>query len=108
MTLATATRRQRPPDRAPPPTDGPLSGAPLGIDNASSANARSLADWNRSSGFFSRQRWTTRSSAGGIAGVAADSGGGSSLRMADSVSAALSRSNARRPEIISYITQPNE
>ena len=29
-------------------------------DNASSANARSLADWNRAAGFFSRHRSTSR------------------------------------------------
>src|SRR5579862_6521580 len=34
-------------------------------DNASSANARSDADWKRCSGFFSRQRCTTRCNAGG-------------------------------------------
>src|SRR5207249_1393166 len=34
-------------------------------DSASSAKPRSRADWNRSSGLFSRQRRTIRSSAGG-------------------------------------------
>ena len=49
----------------------------------------------------------TRSRAGGTATLIPETGGGSSFRMADSVSAVLSRWNARRPETSSYITQPN-
>src|SRR3712207_8490123 len=40
----------------------PISSAPAESD--SRLKARSRADWKRSSGFFSRQRRTTRSSAG--------------------------------------------
>src|SRR5215472_3717695 len=44
-------------------------------DNASNANARSDADWNRCAGFFSRQRCTTRGSAEGMAGTICEMAG---------------------------------
>ncbi len=72
----------------------PRSGEPRGAavtepesDSASSANARSEADWKRCSGFFSRQRWTTLCSPGGASGTSCETPGGSSFRMAVIVSA---------------------
>src|SRR5450755_1418129 len=59
----------------------------LDSDEASSENAKSDADWNRCSGFFSRQRCTTRSSPGGAPGTICKMPGGSSFRMAVIVSA---------------------
>src|SRR5208283_819010 len=56
-------------------------------DKASSAKAKSEADWKRCSGFFSRQRWTTRCRAGGRFVVTCEIAGGSSFRMAVIVSA---------------------
>src|SRR4029077_2356531 len=64
-------------------------------------NARSRADWKRSSGFFSRQWSTIRLSAGVILGLEASKSAGSSLRMALAVSAGVGPSKARRPENIS-------
>ena len=68
---------------------------------ASRWKARSRADWKRASGDFSRQRTTTRSSAGGMVGLPWESQGGSSRRMACSVSTALSRRKGAAPVIIS-------
>src|SRR5271169_1836367 len=59
---------------------------PPDCDSASRANAKSDADWKRCSGFFSRQRWTTRCSAGGIFAVTCEIPGGSSFRIAVIVS----------------------
>ena len=61
----------------------------------------SRADWNRSSGLFSRLWRTTRSSAGEIFWFVAESSAGSSRRIADIVSAAESPWNALLPESIS-------
>src|SRR5260221_12876212 len=47
------------------------------VDSVSSANARSLADWNRRSGDFSRQRLTIRSRPAGIDSRAVSRSGGS-------------------------------
>src|SRR5690348_1640644 len=61
-------------------------------DRFSNAKATSLALWNRSAGFFSRQWSITRTTPGGTAAdVDDDSSGGSSRRIAVSVSAAVSR-----------------
>jgi hypothetical protein len=76
-------------------------------DKASSANARSLAVWNRAAGLFSRQRSTMRRRAGGIARPVPPRSGGSSLRIAVIVSAGVSRRNARRPDRSSYKTTPS-
>ena len=65
------------------------------------SNATSRADWKRSSGFFSRQCRTIRSSAGGSGWPPSAAGAGSSLRIAFIVSTAESPSNARRPVSIS-------
>src|SRR5271166_3394804 len=46
-------------------------------DRASRANAKSDADWNLCSGFFSRQRLTTRCIAGGIFAATCEMLGGS-------------------------------
>ena len=69
--------------------------------SASSAKARSFADWKRCSGCFSRQRRTMRSSPGETGVVISLSSGGSSFRIAVIVSAAVSWRKARLPEIIS-------
>jgi hypothetical protein len=63
-------------------------------DSASKAKPRSRADWNRSRGFFSRQRRTIRSSDGDTGRPLRVNSGGSSLRMAFMVSTLLSRLNA--------------
>src|SRR5215471_6985472 len=65
-------------------------GIAIGVapDKASIANARSLAEWNRSSGFFSRQCRNTRSRAGARFLLLSERSGGSSLRIALIVSAA--------------------
>ena len=60
-------------------------------ESASSANATSRADWNRSTGFFSRQCRMMRSIAGDMAARVPVISGGSSLRTAVIVSAAVSR-----------------
>jgi len=65
------------------------------------ANARSLADWNRRSGFFSRQRRMMRSSPGDTCPPEADNSDTSSFRMAFMVSTEDSPLNARLPETIS-------
>src|SRR5262245_8613762 len=77
------------------------------VESVSSANARSFADWNRSSGDFSRHRRTMRSRLGGIASRAVSSSGGSFVRIADMLSAAVSPAKARAPLSISYSTAPN-
>jgi hypothetical protein len=68
---------------------------------ADKSKARSWAEWKRCSGFFSRQWRTMRSSAGEMSPFAAERSGGSSLRIADIVSAEESRRKARLPESIS-------
>src|SRR6516225_2673251 len=55
--------------------------------NASSAKAKSCAEWKRCSGSFSRQRWTTRCIPGGVAGASCEMDEGSSFRIAAMVSA---------------------
>ena len=67
----------------------------------SSAKARSWASRNRSPGFFSRQCWTIRCSAGEGAEPEAEISGGSSFRMAAMLSAVVSRLKACRPVSIS-------
>ena len=66
----------------------------------------SRADWKRSSGRFSRQRFTTRSSPGETSGFA--SSGDSSLRIAVIISTVLPPVNGCFPESISWNTAPNE
>ena len=92
------TVRTLPPAAA---TVGPLS--PWSV---SKANPRSRADWKRCSGFFSRQRCTIRSSAGGVAGAICEMPGGSSFRMAVIVSVDVGLRNARLPVSISYKIAP--
>src|SRR3954451_20836539 len=70
-------------------------------DKASSAKARSLAEWKRSSRFFSRQRRTTRSRPELTELLVSERSGGSSRRIALIVSAIESRWNAFRPDSIS-------
>ena len=65
------------------------------------AKARSRADWNRCSGFFSRQRRTIRSSPGATSGRSPAMSAGSSFRIALIVSTAEPPRKARRPESIS-------
>jgi hypothetical protein len=67
---------------------------PLG---ASIANARSLADWNRRSTFFSRHRPRIRCSPIGPCHPVSFSSGGSSRKIAAIVSATVSRLKARLP-----------
>jgi len=83
--------------RATFPEDAAIAGVEAS-DNARRSNARSCAEWNRSSGFFSRQWRITRSRPGWTFLFVAERSGGSSRRMADIVSAAVSRWNAREPE----------
>jgi hypothetical protein len=61
---------------------------------ASSANDKSRADWNRSSGCFSRQRRTTFSVAGPAVLLIRGRSAGSAFRIALTVSAGVSRTNA--------------
>jgi hypothetical protein len=61
----------------------------------------SRADWKRSPGFFSKQCCTMRCSAGDTPEPLAAISGGSSLRIAVMLSAAVSRANARDPVSIS-------
>ena len=82
----------------------PVAAVSAGVDASDSArrsNARSCAEWNLSSGFFSRQWRITRSSPGCTFLFVAERSGGSSRRIADMVSAAVSRWNAREPDSIS-------
>ena len=90
------------------PGYGPGSGAPApgggrGVRGAPaidcSARARSWAEWKRSSGRFSRQRSTTRSSASGSPRPFKASG--SSRRIAVWVSTPVLRRNGCRPDTIS-------
>ena len=83
--------------------EAPLASVP---ESALSAKERSRADWKRCSGFFSRQRRTMRSSAGGSGRPGSDNSGGSSFKTAVMVSAGVSRRKARTPESISYSTAP--
>jgi hypothetical protein len=76
----------------------PLADVPDPLDSASNANAKSRADWKRSSGFFSRQCRTTRSSAGGSGRPVVTISGGSSVRMAFIVCTAVSPMNGRAPD----------
>ena len=69
--------------------------------SVSRLNARSRADWKRCSRSFSRQRRTRRSSGGGTAGLNCETSGGSSFRIALSVSIPELRLNARWPLRIS-------
>src|SRR6185369_17518830 len=65
----------------------PASVAGIDIDDiVSRLKARSRADWKRRSRSFSRQRRTRRSSDGGMFGSRSARSGGSSLRIALSVS----------------------
>ena len=71
------------------------------VVDARRANARSLADWNRCPGCFSRQRATVRPSSGGASVPPADSSATGAVRMAVSVSVTVAAANARRPVTIS-------
>ena len=73
-------------------------------ESASSANARSRADWNRRSGGFSTHRWMIRRSAGA---TASDNSGGSDSSTALTVAIRESRRNAGVPAIISWRIAPN-
>jgi len=86
--------------RRPTPVRG-VCRAPDPVSTAESAKARSRADWKRWSGSFSRQWRITRPSSGGTREAVPLTGCGSSLRMAATVSIALSRSKGRRPATIS-------
>jgi len=70
--------------------------------------ARSLADWKRAWGRFSRHLRTVPASSCGSTTPEAAMSSGSSLRMAVIVSAAVLRANALVPEIISDRTHPSE
>src|SRR5437867_9691831 len=67
----------------------------------SSAKLRSLADWNRCSGFFSRHRRTILPSTEGILGFVSLRSGGSTVRIAFMSSTAESPENGRAPQSIS-------
>ena len=67
-------------------------------ESASRSNATSRADSKRSSGFFSRQCRTIRSSPGGTSLFVWEMSGGSFVRIAVIVSAAVSPRNARWPD----------
>ena len=67
------------------------------VATASSAYARSRADWNRCRASFSRQRRITALMAGGTLAALLDRSGGSWLRIAFIVSADVAPWNARRP-----------
>ena len=110
--------RERPP-RAPRPSGRPARCLTMGpglppdsrrrlARKVVRANARSLVDWNRDAGSFSRHRRTMSWSAGG-SGCSTElvRTGAGSERIALSVSAGVSRPNARRPCSISKSTQPN-
>src|SRR5437868_4857439 len=71
-------------------------------DIVSRLKARSRADWKRSSRSFSRHRRVSRSSAGGMFGSESARSGGSSFRIALSVSIDELRLKARVPVSISY------
>ena len=81
------------------PPSSPTSADATGRSRtASSAKARSCAEWKRSSGSFARQRRTTRSTGRGSGPEAVRTGGGSSCRIAEIVSAAVAPEKARRPD----------
>ena len=116
MTAAAATSAAVTNQRVQPRDAGAVAGAAAGTgplmdaaplrdvpdpDSDPSANATSRAVWNRSAGFFSRQWRMMRSSAGEMSARVPVSSGGSSLRTAVIVSAAVSRWKARWPETIS-------
>ena len=85
-------------------SDGSTAMMPLlpdALSVASSANARSSADWNRPDGFFSTQRLMIRPSGAGTCRVVSGASATSSRRIAVSVSGGVSRSNARVPVTIS-------
>src|SRR5207248_7660273 len=89
-------------DVCPCATDGVVIAPPSvpdddTLDIVSRLKARSRADWKRRSRDFSRQRRTSRSRAGGMFGSVSVRSGGSSLRIALSVSIDESRLNARVP-----------
>src|SRR5579864_334273 len=73
---------------------------------ASSANAKSDADWKRCPGFFSKQRCTTRCNERGRFGATCEISGGSSFRMALMVSGEVGLWNARLAVNISYRIAP--
>src|ERR1700674_1888199 len=75
-------------------------------ETTSSAKARSEADWKRCSGFFSKQRCTTRCNPGGMFGVICERAGGSSFKIAVSVSTEVGFRNARFPDSISQRIAP--
>src|SRR5215471_17922805 len=68
---------------------------------ASSAKLRSLADWNRCSGFFSKQRRTIRESIGEIFGLVSLTSGGSTVKIEFMTSTTDSPENGRPPQSIS-------
>ena len=108
-TVKAATNRWRRIGRASPVIAGADEVDVEVVDSASSANATSLALWNRSSACFSRQWCTMRTSPGGAAAAGGETNSdGSSRRIAVIVSAAVPAWKARRPDTISYSTQPNE
>src|SRR5215467_8618351 len=80
----------------------------LSVETDSRTNQRSEVDWKRRSALFSKHRRTIRSSDGLMFGFDSVRSSGSSLRIADIVSAMLSRRKARRPQIISWRIAPNE
>src|SRR5262245_6970860 len=73
------------------------SRGPDGVDKASSAKQRSLADWKRCSGFFSKQRRTILSKAGLIFAFISLSSGGISFKIAFITSIADSPPKVRPP-----------
>src|SRR5215467_12735406 len=75
-------------------TDADLASADV---KASSAKLRSLADWNRCSGFFSRQRRTILDSTGEIFGLVLVRSGGSTVRIEFITSTTDSPENGRSP-----------
>jgi hypothetical protein len=81
---------------------GGVRGVVSGSDAPLRANARSRADWKRSSGLFSRHLRMIR-----VWGPDDAGNSGVSLRIAAEVSAGVRAAKARRPVAISYRTQPN-
>ena len=81
--------------------------APLRTAGFSRIASRSLADWGRASGSFSRQRWTASSSAPGMPGLSFRGGSGDSVRCARSTAATVSRGKTGRPQSASYASAPN-
>src|SRR5262245_40441578 len=90
---------------------GAMTGAPPIADDKGdvhqrSSRARSRADCQRSSGFFSRQVRMMSHSLGGSDARAGVKGVGSRSRIAAISDAGVDPSKARLPVIISYSTQP--